>query len=203
MKSQKFILNKIKNQQKKLEKLVEKNNYLNKLKMKAPEEHSYAVELASQQDLKGFYIRKVEDLVEIAEKNCELKRIVDEKYRLLSLQYKNLREKLDELCPRVYYIKKSCVSLEQNLVLSQRQSARSLSRLESKEYLLRNQLLKAKHEEMNLNSLLSKAHKVISPVSRRLKALRSKSQYKLPVLPFPSNPSQKSRSPISLPINFA
>ena len=168
--------------------------------MKTPEDHCYAIELASLQDLKVFYMRKVEDLDEIAEKNCDLKRIMDEKYKLLSLQYRNLREKLDELCPRVYYIKKSCASLEQNLVLSQRQSARSLSRLESKEYLLRNQLLKAKHEEKSLNSLLSKAHKVISPANRRLKALRSISQYKLPSIP---NPSHKSRSPISLPINFA
>jgi chromosome segregation ATPase len=202
------LMKKIKDQEAQVEKLLGENIYLNKLDPFTSEDPDFSNEMQNLMDLKGFYIKKVEQVAEILEKNKEMKEKIGEKYLRLSILYKGLREELKTSQNQGMDLKKSCTSLEKNLISSQRQRAISLSRLESKQHLLRNQLVKVKHEEKNLNSILSQAHKIMSPTNGRKGVLRSLSQYKLRLnqRDRPSSISiftRFSRSPISLPINFA
>ena len=170
---------KIGKKEKKLEKLTSLNEELNRPKVTEQIEPNYLNEMQGLADLKNFYVEKNKEISKVLEKNSELKRSVCLKYADLMELYKGLRLEVFEINKSTPKYKK-CEVLVKNLKLSQRESVRSLSRLEVKQNLLRNQFFKVKKEEKSLGSLLGEVRKILSPVKKEVKNIRSLSQARLP-----------------------
>lgn len=180
--SEEYIENlqkKIRKKEKKLEKLTNLNEELNKPEVVEQIEPNYLNEMRGLADLKNFYLEKNKEISKVIEKNLELKKSLCFKYTDLMDWYKKLKLEVFEMNKSTPKYKK-CELLEKNFKLSQRESVRSISRLEVKHNSLRNHFFKVKKEEKALGSLLGEVRMILSPVKKEFKSIRSLSQPKLP-----------------------